>query len=375
MTDTPEQKKRRPQTKKKKLEEKLNALLFVDTNIFLNYYRVRQGKLNLELLEKLEEHKDRLIISNQVEMEYKKNRQSIILETLKEVAKGSADYCIPPIVSDTNHAKSINTAKVKIQKALQAIKIKSQKILSEPSLHDPVYKILQRLFKHESKYNFCIYTAENEEWATVFTVAKEHFEHGFPPRKKDDISCGDAINWQWCLHCVKHVDEASTHDLIIVSNDSDYGISLDGKSYINDWLRQEFSDCVSKKRKVILTNSLAEGLRLIDVTVSREAELAEQREIRRLERAEKDTCFCGSKLMFDAQCAKCWEYVLGDADGECYRIERNKIYETDQFGEEHLLTCSKCGCARMHIEYAETCAHCDYQISKACDSDGDGPDD
>jgi hypothetical protein len=82
MTDTTEQEKRRPQTKKKKLEEKLNALLFVDTNIFLNYYRVRQCKLNLELLEKLEEHKDRLIISSQVEMEYKKNRQNVIFETL-----------------------------------------------------------------------------------------------------------------------------------------------------------------------------------------------------------------------------------------------------------------------------------------------------
>jgi len=60
----------------------MDALIFVDTNILLDFYRVRSGGGGLELLDLIEAHKDILITGSQVEMEYKKNRQRVILEAL-----------------------------------------------------------------------------------------------------------------------------------------------------------------------------------------------------------------------------------------------------------------------------------------------------
>ncbi|MDD5596846.1 MAG: PIN domain-containing protein [Victivallaceae bacterium] len=233
---------------------------------------------------------------------------------------------------------------------------------------------MQKLVKYKSQYNLCLYDETSEEFLNTVSLANTYFNRAYPPRKKKDTSCGDRINWEWCLHCVKNIDDDSqTHDLVIVSRDSDYGITYNGQSYINDWLRKEFAEKISRKRKIILTNSLVEGLKHIDVTVSRQTELAEKREIIRLARLEaqkelweqeEGICFCGSNVLFDAQCSKCWEYVLGDADGEAYRIENNRIYAYDQFGEERLLKCDKCGCDKMHIEYGQRCSWCEHRASK-----------
>jgi lipoate-protein ligase A len=64
--------------------------------------------------------------------------------------------------------------------------------------------------------------------------------------------------------------------LVIVSRDSDYGVTLDQKSYINDHLRQEFSDRVSQKRQLLLCSRLSDALKLFEVRVSQQEEEAEK---------------------------------------------------------------------------------------------------
>lgn len=50
----------------------LNTLIFVDTNILLDLYRVRSGgDANLELLRHLETNQEKLIVTDQVEMEFR----------------------------------------------------------------------------------------------------------------------------------------------------------------------------------------------------------------------------------------------------------------------------------------------------------------
>src|SRR5262249_24842039 len=61
----------------------------------------------------------------------------------------------------------------------------------------------------------------------------------------------------------------------IVSRDADYGIILEDKSYLNDHLRQEFKERVSKKRNIFLHKTLSEALKQFAVTVSREEEKEE----------------------------------------------------------------------------------------------------
>ena len=57
-----------------------DLLLFVDTNILLDLYRLPRLESCRDFLEGLARCRDRLILTGQVEMEFKKNRQRVVLE-------------------------------------------------------------------------------------------------------------------------------------------------------------------------------------------------------------------------------------------------------------------------------------------------------
>lgn len=69
-------------------------------------------------------------------------------------------------------------------------------------------------------------------------------------------------------------------ELVIVSRDADYGVAFEDVAYINDHLRQEFSERVSRKRKLLLYTKLSEALKHFAVAVTA-AEEAEEEEIAR----------------------------------------------------------------------------------------------
>jgi hypothetical protein len=96
-------------------------------------------------------------------------------------------------------------------------------------------------------------------------LARKRFVLGYPPRKNDDISIGDAVNWEWVIHCAQN----SLKDIIIVTRDSDFGAIIKGESYLNDWLRLEFKERVSRKRKIFLTDKLALAFKAIKLRVSK----------------------------------------------------------------------------------------------------------
>lgn len=66
------------------------------------------------------------------------------------------------------------------------------------------------------------------------------------------------------IHCA--IEENA--ELVIVSRDTDYGVMLKQKAYINDHLKQEFQERVSKKRKILLYNRLTDALKHFNVAVS-----------------------------------------------------------------------------------------------------------
>jgi hypothetical protein len=251
--------------------EMLDALLFVDTNVLLDFYRIRNSDISLEYLKQLETCKDRLIISSQVEMEYKKNRQEAIIESLNSF--GSPDWnklSGPAIVADLQATKMIRKQKEEITKQQKKVNEKIQRILENPTNNDPVYQCLQRLFKNMSTYNL---SREKSTRFTVRNLAKKRFILGYPPRKKNDTSIGDSVNWEWIVQCA--ID--SGKHIIIVTRDKDYGAIYKGNSFLNDWLRQEFSERVSRQRKIVLTEKLATALKLVHAAVTKEMEEEEDR--------------------------------------------------------------------------------------------------
>jgi hypothetical protein len=141
-------------------------------------------------------------------------------------------------------------------------------ILNSPNQSDPVYQSLQRIFKNECEYNL---DRQKKKRFEIRSLARKRFVLGYPPRKQGDTSIGDAINWEWIIECAV----ASSKHVILVTRDADYGVAYDKKYFLNDWLKQEFSERTNRKRKIILTDRLAEAFKLVKVQVSQQAAQAE----------------------------------------------------------------------------------------------------
>ncbi len=248
----------------------MDALLFVDTNILLDFYRIRKSDINMKYLEQLEACKDRLIIGSQVEMEYKKNRQKVILESLAQFSNPDwGKLSTPALVAGLQASKMIEKKRNEITVQYKIVNEKIQKILTNPLQNDPVFQSLQRLFKINSPYNL---NRESKKRFKIRQLARKRFCLGYPPRKPDDTSIGDAVNWEWIIQCA--IDSAK--DIVIVTRDNDYGVTYKDESYLNDWLKQEFKQRVSQRRKILLTQKLSVGLKIVHAAVTDEMEKAEQ---------------------------------------------------------------------------------------------------
>lgn len=244
--------------------EKIDALIFIDTNIFLDFYRIRRTDVSLKYLEEIVKHKDIIITSSQVEMEYKKNRQSAILESINEVTKkNNINLSVPAILTDSQALKMMKKSKTEIDNQQKKIKLQIERILKNPNLYDPVYKSLQKIFINKSEINL---NRDNKIRISIRNLAKKRFLLGYPPRKKDDNSIGDAINWEWIIKCA----EQTGKHIIIVTRDTDFGAITENESYLNDWLKQEFKQRISQKRKLILTDKLSQAFQLVEIPVSKE---------------------------------------------------------------------------------------------------------
>jgi hypothetical protein len=241
-------------------------LLFIDTNIWLDFYRAR-NEITLELLADVEKVADRVIVTYQLETEFKRNRQAAILEGMQEL---KAPPQIPRlgIFSDAKASKAMANNLKDAEKRVKNLKVRLAKVLADPAGQDPVYQACQRIF-HRS--DGLVLTRENPIRRRIRRQAFRRFLHGCPPRKRNDTSLGDALNWEWMVHCAN----ARTAELVIVSRDSDYGVTWDNKSYINDHLRQEFSERVSRKRQLLLHTRLSDALKHFAIPVSEKAEAAE----------------------------------------------------------------------------------------------------
>ena len=247
----------------------MSALLFIDTNILLDFYRYPRGSAILSVLEHIDKNHDKIITTTQVEMEYKKNRQKVIVSSLSEMKGAKWDsYKLPVILSEAQAAATIEKNRKDIDKQSKILTKKIESILRSPSTNDDVYKTLQRLFKSSSELNL---KRPNPLRFTIRNLARKRFILGYPPRKDSDVTISDAINWEWIIYCAQN----NNQDVVIVSRDTDYGCRHSGSMLINDWLSQEFKERVNRRKKVTLTDKLTEGFKLADISV-RKKEVEEE---------------------------------------------------------------------------------------------------
>jgi hypothetical protein len=256
--------------KRKRKAKAKTPLLFIDTNILLDFYRARNDA-GISLLAKIDGIHNQTITSCQVEMEFKKNRQKVISESVSLLKPPDFSLSIPAFLSDAVTVKVIKDQILDAKKRVEKLKGRILSTLEKPKTHDRIYKTIQRLFNNPGNLNL---RHDTPEYRQVWRRALRRFLEGRPPRKKEDTSAGDAVNWEWIVQCVK----STNRDVIIVSRDADYGLTLDGKGYANNWLTDEIKERVNQKRKLILVDRLSAALKLLDVKVTPE-EISSERAI------------------------------------------------------------------------------------------------
>lgn len=242
------------------------TLLFIDTNIYLDFYRLKNDT-SIKLLSKLETIKDRIIITYIIQMEFLKNRQGVISDYHDSI-KGINRLPKLPILSGLKLYSEIEDDIKGVNKRIEDLREVVDRLISKPEDNDTLYLSMLRLW---NKTDSCSLLRNSSLRPRIEKLAKERFELGSPPRKKDDTSCGDAMNWEWLVE----VAASSNHDVIIVSRDTDYGCVMSEGSQINDYLKYEFQERVGENNSVKLMSKLTEALKEMDVKVTRKQETDE----------------------------------------------------------------------------------------------------
>lgn len=347
-----------------------NTLLFVDTNILLDFYRIPQSDLSLDVFDKLLENKQELILSEQVKIEFLNNRDKVIRDSIARLPVKITDSVrLPTILDRTELSASLRKIADDLKTRLKEAKQRLQDILENPTQHDNAYKKIIPLLQSQTEFN-SMFASEAVNDA-IFLAAIKRFYRNLPPRKRNSCSIGDAINWEWCIQCCK---QGEGFNLIIVSRDGDFSESFHSFGNISHILEDEFKQRVGSKYNVILKKSLNDALREIPIdipdNVSSALNAAEKAIQEYDEFCEEGEChLCGGHAMFDAYCSNCGEQCLWDADGDVYQIDGHNVYELDFAGNEHIVRCKHCKCNTMDIEYSDYCSYCSYKMDKVFSED------
>ncbi len=241
----------------------IEKLLFVDTNIWLDFYRTRKSDAAVELLGHLESIKDKIIGTHVLEMEYKKNRQSAIVDGLKEL-QDPPRLATHGIFSQAAPARAIEKHLTEVRKKLKKLRARLNNALDDPSQHDPVFQSFQRIFRRNDGLVLRL-DSDKKLKRVIREKATRRFFLGCPPRKVGDTSMGDAINWEWMVRCA----EERQAELVILTRDQDFGPLIGNKMYLNDHLKQEFKERLSRKRNVLLYSTFSHALKHFAVKVSK----------------------------------------------------------------------------------------------------------
>lgn len=133
----------------------MKQLLFIDTNILLDFYRMqnREGGVS-KILSHIDSSHENIITTQQVQMEYKKNRQRAIRGSLSKFEKPNwSTVNFPDFLLESQSAKKMKNVQKVVEEEAKRMKARLERLIKNPSLSDPVYKVLRRLFAAQSPYN------------------------------------------------------------------------------------------------------------------------------------------------------------------------------------------------------------------------------
>nr|WP_232354931.1 PIN domain-containing protein [Pseudomonas aeruginosa] len=212
--------------------------LFVDTNIYLNFYRSANDRLSLfEELKKLEKT---LIVSEQGYKEFQRNRTAQLNKLSAEFEKiSSMSIYTTAIVKDMSEHQEAIRLQTQIREVGKKLKGKIEAMLEPKPGDDPVLDAYDDLIK------ICTFIETKE---SLIVKAEMRKILGNPPTSPDRHSICDELLWE---ELIEFCDE----DLIIVSNDKTF---TENRKILKD----EFSKAHPGKNLQIV-KSVSDALRIL----------------------------------------------------------------------------------------------------------------
>ena len=200
--------------------------LFIDTNIFLNFFSFSDDDLdklsNLhELINKT--HRIKLFVPSQIVREFRRNRELKIRDAMERFKNSNNRAEIPRICSEIKEIRTLsNVLFEKKQKLIEKINeaVKSKTLKADLLIND-------------------LFTSHTKVKIEVFKMVNFRINVGNPPGKNG--SKGDAINWEFLLSEIPDKE-----DLYFVSDDIDYKSPLDENS-LSLFLKEEWEEKKSSK--------------------------------------------------------------------------------------------------------------------------------
>jgi len=243
--------------------------LFIDANIYLDYFRVSSEKLSsLKVLKKLLNKKKLiLLIPQQTIEEYIRMRGSVVEETRRELLLKQKDFksIVTPNTKNWKKAEKIKE-KVKAVKIAYSglIKEYDKKIIEEKTDADILIKNIFDLGR------------QLKESKSILKKSYVRYMKGNPPRKSN-YSYGDAIIWELLLK------NAIKDNLAIITRDRDFITEQKGEKVLNIFLQKEWEKKTNKK--INLFTSLGKFINQFEKKIVVKKEIVEEEE-RRSQRME-----------------------------------------------------------------------------------------
>lgn len=241
--------------------------VFVDTNIYLNFYRMSRETQTLlrEFLNITKENKIDIIFPPQVKEEIIRNKGLVIdnfsscyLQAMPIIVRAEI------LVGNFKDSKDAKKRKQRLDKRYRNIIEKYKKItLASNSKVNVLIKEIQRN------------SLASKETPDILQRAYFRYLKGNPPRKnKNDESFGDAIIWETIL------DSYINDDLSIITNDNDWFncFNKSKRLELNDLLKQEWKN--KSRNKIIIYKNLGQfvsGYEPKEKKVKREVLIEEER--------------------------------------------------------------------------------------------------
>jgi hypothetical protein len=205
--------------------------LFIDTNILLSFYHLTSEDIEeLKKLVALVEKKEiELIVPQQVEDEFQRNRGSKIVDAMKKLRDVKFNVSFPAFAKDYDEYAELRELLKKANKVHDTLVSKITDDAEYNCLNAD--EVVEGLFEKATKPKF-----DDEHYYD----AVKRSRLGNPPGKNESV--GDAVNWETLLVAVPEGT-----DLYLVSDDKDYRSQL-SENKINEFLEAEWS--TKKKSKI-----------------------------------------------------------------------------------------------------------------------------